>query len=193
LGVAGGAIAFIDESMRLSRGRGLYLVAAAIVAHGDQATVERRLRALTGRRQKRRHWHDEIDTLRFGFMDELAELPLRAVTVAVESITPRRQEKAREVALWNLLPHLEPHGVTNLVLEARQEQLNRRDRRTIWAIQRCAIGVGMSYRFGRPTEDAMLWVADALAGALGLHVAEGDDRFIKRLPDDLRTLHRVGG
>lgn len=186
-------IAFVDESMRVSPAGGLYLVTAAVVVSRDRSAVEHRLRTATGQRRHRIHWRNESEGVRFNVLDSMASQPMRGLSAVVEPAAPRRQERARSQAWWSLVWHLVQAEVTELVIEARQEQLNRRDRLTIATIQRAGIGRNLRYRFGLPSEEPALWAADALAGAIGVHLATGDCRYVERLPAHLTELHRVAG
>jgi len=177
--------------MRESPAGGLYVVTAAVVALGDQQGVEDRLRSALGGRRRRVHWHSESHKDREALVELLAGLELRAVCAAVQPTVPRRQERARERALWTLVPELVSQGVVELVLEARQEQLNRRDVRTIGAIHRAAlIEEKLAHRFAVPDrQHPLLWAADIVAGAVGLEVADCEDRYTKRLPEGFVTVH----
>ena len=190
-GTADTKIAFVDESRRDDADGGIYIVAAAIVASSDQSRLERSLRGARASRRRRVHWHAEDEKTRLRLLDLIAEQPLTGVTVAVRAATARRQEKAREVALWNLVTALASHDVGEMVFEARQERLNRRDRRTMVSIQRAGLGPGLRYRFARPHEEPLLWMPDVLAGAFGPWLVMGDDSYVVRLPADLVAVHEV--
>jgi hypothetical protein len=60
----------------------------------------------------------------------------------------------------------EMHGkVDHLIFERRSEQLDRRDTKTILGQRpRCCGPIG--YRFASPLEEELLWVADAVVGAV---------------------------
>lgn len=189
-----GLVAFVDESMRFSvAGAGLYLVTAAVVVETDRTGVEDRLRVAAGRRRHRIHWRNEAEAVRLKLLDTLAAQPLRGVTAVVEPTTPRRQERARSQAWWTLAWQIEHLGVNELVIEARQEQLNNRDHRTIATLRRAGIATRLHYRFGLPTEEPGLWAADVLAGAIGHQLATGEGRYVERLPERLVAVHRVAG
>jgi hypothetical protein len=185
--------AFIDESMRLGTSGGLYLVAAAVVIDADSDDVERQLRTAIGRRRHRIHWRNESDAVRLKFLDVLAGQPVQGISIAVEPTTARRQERARARAWWSLTWHLAEHNVRDLIIEARQEDLNRRDQRTLSAIQRAGIGTAIAYRFAYPSERPLLWAADALAGALSAQVGDGTTRYTDRLPASLTEIHHIAG
>jgi hypothetical protein len=179
--------------MRLRASGGLYLVAAAIVIDADCDEIERRLRTAIGRRRHRIHWRNESDAVRLKFPDALAGQPVQGIAVAVEPTTPRRQERDRARAWWSLTWHLAERDVTDLIIEARQEDLNRRDQRTLSAIQRAGIGTAIAYRFAYPSERPLLWAADALAGALSAQLGDGTTRYTDRLPASLTEIHHIAG
>jgi hypothetical protein len=55
----------------------------------------------------------------------------------------------------------------HLILESRQERNNQRDRRRIMAAQRAGkASVELTYRFGLPSSEPLLWLADAVASAV---------------------------
>lgn len=158
-------VAYIDESARASTSGGFYLVAAAVLDVSSQTGIERALREALGRRRQRFHWRDESEKVRLCFLEAVAAQQLCGRLAAAGLSIARRQEKARESALWSLMPQLELLGVREMVLESREQSLNRRDRRTIGSIQRAGMAAEISFRFGLPKEEPLLWIADALAGA----------------------------
>lgn len=185
--------AFVDESMRVGASGGLYLVAAAIVIDADADAVEHRLRTAVGRRRHRIHWRNESETVRLKLLDVLATMPLHGVAVAVEPTDARHQERARAHAWWTLTWHLAHRQVSELTIESRQAELNRRDQRTLAAIQRAGIGTGITYQFAYPSDRPLLWAADALAGALSAHLGDGTSRYTDRLPAHLAEIHHIAG
>jgi hypothetical protein len=89
---------------------------------------------------------------------------------------------------------LEQRDVAELVFEARQEQLNARDCRTLGAVRLAGIGTEMTFRFALPSRDeTLLWAADVLAGAVALQEVSGDSRYAKQLPDGFVTIIDVPG
>lgn len=180
--------------MQESPSGSLYLVMAAVVLSRDRSGVEDRLRKALGRRRARIHWHNESPSVRHRLLDLVADEPIEAVCAITRPMTSRRQERARARALWGLVPVLEQRDVAELVFEARQEQLNARDRRTLGAVRLAGIGTEMTFRFALPSrEEALLWAADVLAGAVALQEVSRDGRYAKRLPDGFITIIDVPG
>jgi len=47
------------------------------------------------------------------------------------------------------------------------------------------------YRHGRPKEEPLLWLPDAVAGTVGLKIARKDDTFFNMLPDGMCTIRWI--
>lgn len=180
--------ALVDESYRRAPdGRGYYLMAAVVVPDVHQAAIVSELRAMLPKGQRRWHFTAENDASRAKFVSRVAELQsLEVVAVAVAQETPdeRKSEQARTRCLWGLLAALDERGVQSLVLEHRQEHLDRRDRREIENVKRAGFIVGTAYRHDRPMEEPLLWLPDALAGAVGLHLV-GRGELLDLVPDGM--------
>jgi len=73
-------------------------------------------------------------------------------------------------------------GVDDLVLESRQEHNDQKDRQTImWAQKAGWASADLRYGFARPRDEPLLWVADAMAGAVSADLAEESDSYLKAL------------
>ncbi len=103
--------------------------------------------------------------------------------------TGRRQERSRALCLAAVAGDLARADVDQLVLEAREEHLNRRDLVTLVGAK--AAGVipeHFRYGFAASTEEPLLWAADALAGAVGGWVVGEADTYLAHLrPADLHV------
>jgi hypothetical protein len=78
--------------------------------------------------------------------------------------------------------------VWELVLESRQEPLDWADRSTIGnAIQKGWVSRNLVYRFDRPKVEPLLWLPDALAGALGEGLL-GDRSYLEELANSAPTI-----
>jgi len=78
-------------------------------------------------------------------------------------------------------------------LESRQDHNDHKDRREIY--RAIAAGVGSSslaYRHDGPIQEPLLWLPDAIAGALGLSIATGFDELARMLPAPLREIRWIG-
>lgn len=170
--------AWVDESIHAARG--LYILAAAI-APADEAQLEEARDALVRqllRGQRRLHWRDEgKHRRRAAIVGAVAQLKISSVVVVATHIDARTQdERARRKCLERLLGQLTDFGVRQVWIESRGRQ-DARDLTMVAALRsRGGLPSSMRVDFARPLEEPMLWIPDAVAGAIGAARA-GDDRY----------------
>jgi hypothetical protein len=91
--------------------------------------------------------------------------------VTIGSPVPqRRQERARAGCLRHLVVELHGVGVTQLLMEAREQELNQRDVRTVTGARFLLPKESrfrIDHEFG--LREPALWVADLVAGAVRAH------------------------
>ncbi|MEU4388988.1 hypothetical protein [Promicromonospora sp. NPDC023805] len=98
----------------------------------------------------------------------IAEHDLVHIVVVGSPVDPRKQERARRQCLERLVFELGNMDVSQVWLESRTQSLNERDRRMFAALHaKHAMPVELHIDFALPTDEPMLWVADAVAGAVG--------------------------
>jgi hypothetical protein len=68
------------------------------------------------------------------------------------------------------------------VLESRQDHNDARDRQVIGS-RRPVADASLDYRHEGPRQEPLLWLADALAGAVMSEIRK-DGRYVASLPDD---------
>jgi len=188
--------ALVDESFRRgSDGKGYFLMVAVLVPDELHAAITKRFRAYVAPGQRRWHFRDERPSSRRKFLAEVAELhELEVVAVAFCCPTPsqRKSEQARVRCIWNLVAELRDRGVQTAVFESRQEHNDRKDRREIMGAQRDGVAAAdLVYRHGRPKEEPLLWLPDAIAGAVGLSVASHDHELAEMLPEPMRQIRWI--
>jgi hypothetical protein len=171
--------AFVDESIR-SREH-LYVVAAALIVP-DGLDVGEALSRIPHGRAPRFHWRNESDAQRMRMLDLVRELGLRSIATCYVADRPRWQERGRLKAFGRLLWELKQERVLELVIESRGEPNDGKDRQMIARAQRAGSAMAeMAYRFERPHKNPLLWLPDALAGAVGASYADSVDRYLDRL------------
>lgn len=180
--------ALVDESFRRGvDGRGYSLLAAAIVPDLASATIERELRDFVQPGQRRFHWRDERPEYREEFMALVAGLAPRevfALAYCQVTVNQKKAQHARVRSIWALVDDLRQRDVGTLVFESRQERNDVQDRREIISAQKAGVAAAnLVYRHGRPKEEPLLWLPDAVAGAVGDDVARQDRRYVEMLPD----------
>jgi len=101
-----------------------------------------------------------------------------------------KQERARRCCLERLLFELEQFGVTEIWLESRRATQDRRDMRLIdSARDKRLVSQSTAVNFARPTGDAMLWIPDAVAGAVTAAIL-GESRWLTAMSEVI-TRHSV--
>ncbi|HEY5244898.1 MAG TPA: hypothetical protein VIJ60_04465 [Acidimicrobiales bacterium] len=113
-------------------------------------------------------------------IDTIAEIDPPTLICAVRPVAPYHQERARARCLTRLLWELGEHGITELIFEGRDEPLNNRDAATIANARRAGQAQErMTFDFGDPRREPLLWLPDAIAGAAGAHIiGEGSEHFL---------------
>lgn len=169
--------AWVDESMRAARdGKdGLYLLAAVVADPGECDAVREGLVSLLLRGALRLHWRDETEMRRCKIAALIGSHDLAHVVVVGAPINHRRQERARAQCLERLLYELDQLGVSDVWLETRHSALNERDLRLVEALRgKRSVSLGIRVEFARPKEEPMLWVPDAVAGAVNAAASGAD-------------------
>lgn len=182
--------AYVDESLRLTD-TGLYLVAAAIVIDDRADDARHQLgKVLTGR-QHRFHWNDAGEKQRARMLETVAALEPTVMAYACTRL-PARQDRARALCVGSLVWDLKQLEVGHVVFESRQDHNDRKDANTIEQARRAGTaGAQLTYAFSRPQGEPLLWMADALAGAISAHVADANSAYLEQLPAELITLRDV--
>ena len=84
---------------------------------------------------------------------------------------------------------LHMRDVDTVWVESRHEGLNRRDREMVDALRsKGAIGASMRVEFALPKQEPMLWIPDAVAGAVGAFRKDGDHRARTVLGDSIEEI-----
>jgi len=160
--------AFVDESMRLTAdNQGTYLLAAVVCDPAGCDPVREMLRSLRYRRQPRLHWHAEEDPRKAKIAESIGALALPATVVIGMPLARTKQERARAKCMEALLPELEAQSVVRVWLESRTPSLVLRDMRLVDALRsQRLITPGIRVDTALPSQEPMLWLPDAVAGAV---------------------------
>jgi len=162
--------AWVDERMDvdLARDRGTYILASVVCDPAGRDRVRDALRALLQGKQRRLHWRDETGPRRTKSAAAISAIDRAAVAVVGVPMAKRQQERARRICMETLLPTLEQLGVSRVSLEARTQSLIRKDREQVAnLVGKKLISPALRVGTARPLEEPMLWVPDAVAGAVG--------------------------
>ncbi|WP_141006616.1 hypothetical protein [Nocardioides humi] len=162
--------AWVDESVHSGPGvqRPSYLLAATMTASETCPSVREALRGLLLPSARRLHWRDESDRRQIEIATAIAAQDLLHTVVIGIPVDSRRQERARRLCMERLLIELAGLGVQRIWLETRTESLNAKDLAMVAAVRGKRLLPGDTFvDFARPLDEPMLWVPDAVAGAVG--------------------------
>lgn len=147
--------------------KGAYLLAAVVCDPASCDPVRDLLRSLRYRRQRRLHWHAEEDPRKAKIAESIGALALPATVVVGMPLAKSKQERARRKCMEALLPEMERVGVSQVFLEARTPSLVRKDMGLVDACRaKGLIGPSIRVETARPSEEPLLWLPDAVAGAV---------------------------
>lgn len=183
----------VDESLRQrAGGEGSYFLAVARLNAGRAAEARAELRRALRPRQLRFHWRTEWSGDRLAFLQMIAGLEIVSTVVYQHPVRRRKQEQARVRCLWEAMGQFAAWDVQELIIESRQEPLDIRDRREIIAGQHAGlVASDLPYRHDVPKQEPLLWIADAIVGAVAAAIADGDERYVQLLPERCRQTRAV--
>lgn len=185
--------AWVDESMRVNPqgDQGTYILASAVCDPAGCEPIRDALRDLLTGKEPRLHWRDEDAGRRTKIAAAVADIDMAAVVVVGMPMEQKKQERARRICLETLLPELALMGVTQVFMEARTPSLMRKDSRHLSTmLGRKIIGPDLRVSNARPLEEPMLWLPDAVAGAVSAARA-GQDQWIQQLRHTVTELEVV--
>jgi len=169
--------AWVDESAHLptAASPGFYLLAACIGSDSRADEVRAILRRLVVGKARRLHWRAETEAHQDQIALAIAHIDdIQNLVVIGCPLDPKRQERARRICMERLVYELKGLGVTDIAVERRQDRQNAKDVQMLNALR--ASGVlhrSTHVEFVAPEVDPMLWVPDAVAGAVGA-IRKGD-------------------
>ncbi|KWX05839.1 hypothetical protein TH66_00400 [Carbonactinospora thermoautotrophica] len=170
-------VAYADESFLAHDGTGVYVLAAALLPEAsweDARDVMRDL--LRAQRPKappgaKLHWAKMPARARITATKTVADVGGLHVVAVGAPCPSKRQERARAACLKELVRELYDFGVRVLRMEAREKELNDRDRAVVNQARQMlgldAEGFRVEHVPG-PVEP-LLWLCDIVAGAVRLH------------------------
>ena len=143
-------------------------MAAVVVSHIDRDAVRASLRGLLRAKQPRFHWRAEQHAQRMAMLTWIAASGLPAHGVVYAPMHGIHQERARRLCLERLLWELRTTA-GSIVFERRGKSGDARDRQTIGHAQRSRVAAAdLTYAAAAPVNEPLLWLPDALAGAVAL-------------------------
>jgi hypothetical protein len=184
--------AWVDESVIVgpAGSAGTYTMAAVVTDDGHCAELRRELNDLSIKPGVRLHWVGESVKRRDLIAEAVAQMDIAAILTVGTPMERSRQERARRCCLERLLYELDQFGVSDAWLESRTAVQDRRDLRLVDSARRKrSISHDLQVRFARPAGEPMLWLPDAVAGAMSASVL-GEERWLAAMAAVV-TIHQV--
>ena len=157
--------AYADESMRTSGGESMYLLGATLF-YDENPRLDALVR-LKSMGAAKLHWRELGREAQVDVMSAIGGIAAMTTVVVGTPMNPHKQERARRKCLETMIGILIGQGVDELVLEARDSKLDRRDVQLMNAIKSKQRGLTFTIRHRRGSEDARLWIPDQVLGAYG--------------------------
>lgn len=164
-----------------------YVLAATV---GDPSVLELARRVLLGLRlkgQRKLHWRDESDPRRRLITDAIAAIPLEHVIIVRDGRTGERPERRRRHCIERMLYELDNLNVATATFESRGRADDGRDRAMLDAMRARKVVTSelrIEHQLGH--QEALLWVADAVCGAV-TQQRVGNDRYLKTISGQVQV------
>lgn len=162
-----GLVAYVDESFHEHPTAGFYVLAAAVFDRDAEDARKAMLGLRGGRRTDKLHWNEMDARQQTTAAQSVARLPgVHLVTIGTP-VPRKKQERARRASLRRLVYELHGVGVTQLMMEARQDKLDRDDVQLV-TDTRYDLPKGTQLRVDhqRGAAEPLFWAADIVAGAV---------------------------
>lgn len=174
-------VAYIDESSAYRPpNRQEYMICAAILDSQDLERVREELRPLLLPGQVKLHWTDERNSRRRKIVETLSGIDSMQAIITHQSEVSKKTERHRRKCLEQMYFELSEMHVHSVTLESRQEAQNKRDLAHIVALQGQGQSVNIRLQHVRGGDDPILWIPDAVLGALN-SVHLGEEQYWEKL------------
>ncbi len=171
-------VAYADESMRTLNSESMYLLGATLFDNAGQGLDD--LVRLKARGAAKLHWRELGRKTQMDVMRAISNIPALTTVVVGTPMNPHKQERARRKCLEAMVGILVEQGVKELVLEARDSSLDKRDIQLVDTIKSKHHGLAFAIHHRKGSEDPRLWIPDQVLGAYGdqLCLTELDDDWL---------------
>lgn len=168
--------AYLDESQSHHKeDPDTYLLAATVCGPDELEAAREQITGLRLRGQRKLHWHDESHRRRRKIAQAIAELPLEHLVVVRNGLPGERVERRRRLCLERMLYELDTAEVGTATFESRGPADDKRDRQMVDTLRTSrTISGSLRIHHQKGPLEAMLWVPDAVCGAITSHrIGEG--------------------
>lgn len=174
----GELVAVVDESSPAAGAGIIYVISTAIVL--DPTDVAASCRAVIGERARPFHWRREGPQARAAML-ALVNDSVSEVFWQYRSVPRPGQVDARRALLGQQLELIESAGASHLIIESGDRHGDARDRATVLD---SFPGRPVPFRYEwRTKSEPLLWIADAISGAVGEYLAGKGDAAYQQISD----------
>jgi hypothetical protein len=176
--------AYVDESAHVAAG--LCLVGVAVLDENAEYEVLTALLDALPNGATRLHWNKDSDAVRSKAVDILAEYTHHCRVYLSYFDDSKRSEKARETCLNHMFSDIGGRPYVEMILDQRTKHQDTRDL-MLWTnhCKRLSLPNPPLVRHDGTTTEPLLWLADALAGAVGDHLVKGNKTYVQTLAHKL--------
>ncbi|SDP65386.1 hypothetical protein SAMN04487914_12377 [Arthrobacter sp. ok909] len=179
--------AYVDESAHVAAG--LCLVGVAVLDKTIEEEVLQDLQKALPRGAKRLHWNKDGAAVRSRVVEILAERTHHCRVYLSYFDDSKRSEKARDACLAHMFADMGGRPYGEIILDQRTKHQDTRD---LVAWTNLCVRLSLPHppvvRHDGTTTEPLLWLADALAGAVGEHLVKGDDTYVRALAHKLEIV-----
>ncbi len=178
--IVGDLIAVMDETTP-HLGAGVYyvLTTAVTMAPGELTAAIHGLFSDTPGRTRPFHWITEGVTAKQRMIDIIIDSGVVAIS-RHQSVGRKSQNQAREILIKAIADDLAREKIDHLVIESGDRSTNARDKAALLDHFRADGGVPFTYDW-RSKKEPLLWIADAINGAIHAHLTGGDQTWFEQL------------
>ncbi len=178
--IVGNLIAVMDETTP-QLGAGIYyvLTTAIIMTPEELTTAISGLFADTPGRTRPFHWITEGVAAKQRMIDIITGSGVVAIS-RYQSVGRKSQNQARTLLIKALASDLAREKIDYLVIESGDRSTNARDKAALLDQFRDVGGVPFDYGWFSKKEP-LLWIADAINGAIHAHLTGGDQTWLEQL------------
>ena len=164
-------VAYGDESVRMAGDPPFYMLGVSLVSDATDAELKKLAESMP-QGSRKLHWREMSRRRRRRSLEILANAGCSDTVVIAAPLYGKKQERARRKCLEALLPALESQGVSELVLENRDEAANRLDLNYVDYAKGSQLINSIMVTHRNASIEPRLWIADQVLGAMGDYMTQ---------------------
>ena len=180
--------AYVDESSVIHDSNQEYRICAVLVPLRIETELRETLKRFLSKGQTKFHWTQEDRRRRQRFTDFISRQNIDCLVVTHSDERRRNDERYRRKCFEKLYQELATHDISNISIEARSKSQNLLDIEHIVGLRGRGLYSNLYLTHIAGKEEPLLWIADAILGAV--NAAElGDETYAQKFsPSSLRLM-----